>query len=505
MNILAIDQGTSATKALVTGPGGEVLGRAEVPVHPRGLPGGGVEQDPAELLDSVLEAGQAAVAAARVPAHALALANQGETVLAWDRRTGQPLTPAIVWQDRRSAGICARLAGQAGELTAITGLPLDPYFAAPKMTWLRENRTGDGVVSTTDAWLLARLGVGYLTDATTASRTMLLDLDAVGWSPAACSAFGIKEAELPEITDCAGVSGETAAFGRSIPVAGLAVDQQAALVAEGCFAPGEAKCTYGTGAFLLVTTGPAAVRSGHGLSASVAWRLPGATAYCLDGQVYTAGAAVGWLTGLGLLDGAADLDTAGGSVPDSGGVTFLPALAGLGAPHWRPDARGAFLGLGLDTSRGHLARAVAEGIAASVALLAQAAAADRGAPLQVLRADGGLTRSRLLVQAQADLLQVPVQVCAAADATALGAAALARLGTGAASTLAEAVGQLPVEATIDPSISRDDAAERLAAFGSALQAAVLARGDDPPEPPRSPPRAEVGSADRAGGVTGVHA
>ena len=340
------------------------------------------------------------------------------------------------------------------------------------MTWLRENVTGDGVVTTTDSWLLARLGAGYVTDAATASRTLLLDLDTVAWSPAACRAFGISEEELPEITDCAGVSGETAAFGRPVPVAGRAVDQQAALLAEGCLTPGEAKCTYGTGAFLLVSTGPAAVRSAHGLSSSVAWRVPGGTAYCLDGQVYTAGSAVGWLTGIGLLDGAADLDAAGGSVPDAGGVTFLPALAGLGAPHWRPDARGAFLGLGLGTTRGHLARAVAEGIAASVALLAAAAAADCGAPLTLLRADGGLTRSRLLVQAQADLLQVPVQVCAAADATALGAAALARLGTGAARTLAEAVGQLPVEATIDPAMPSDQAAERLAGFGSALRAAL---------------------------------
>ncbi len=306
MNILAIDQGTSATKALLTGPDGEVLGAAEVPVHPRSLPDGGVEQDPAELLESVLAAGQAAVAAARAPAHALALANQGETVLAWDRRTGRPLTPAIVWQDRRSAGICTRLAGHAGQLTAITGLPLDPYFAAPKMTWLRENLTRDGVVTTTDSWLLARLGAGYLTDATTASRTLLLDLDEVAWSPAACAAFGMDPGQLPDVADCAGVSGETSAFGHPVPVAGLAVDQQAALLAEGCFAAGEAKCTYGTGAFLLVTTGSEAVRSGHGLSASVAWRLPGTTAYCLDGQVYTAGAAVRWLTGLGLLDGPAE-------------------------------------------------------------------------------------------------------------------------------------------------------------------------------------------------------
>ena len=481
MNILAIDQGTSATKALVVGPGGVVLGAAEVPVHPRSGPGGSVEQDPAELYESVLAAGQAALARARAPAQALALANQGETVLAWERRTGQPLTPAIGWQDRRSAGVCARLASQAGALTAITGLPLDPYFAAPKMTWLRENLTGDGVVTTTDSWLLARLGAGYLTDASTASRTLLLDLDAVRWSPAACQSFGIELAGLPQIADCAGVSGETAAFGPPLPVAGLAVDQQAALLAEGCLAPGEAKCTYGTGAFLLVTTGDEAVRSAHGLSASVAWRLAGAATYCLDGQVYTAGAAIRWLTELGLLAGAADLDTAGGSVPDSGGVTFLPALAGLGAPHWRPDARGAFLGLSLGSTRAHLARAVAEGIAASVALLARTVAADRGAPLTQLRVDGGLTRSRLLVQAQADLLQVPVQVCAASDATALGAAALARLGTGAASTLAEAVGPVPVEAIIDPAITADQAAERLEAFDSTLRTALAASRPGPAE------------------------
>jgi glycerol kinase len=497
VNILAIDQGTSATKALLVGDGGEVLGTAEVPVHPHSQPGGGVEQDPAELLESVLAAGQAALAAAGAPAHAVALANQGETVLAWDRRTGRPLTPAVVWQDRRSAGICARLAGQAAELAEITGLPLDPYFAAPKMTWLRENLTTAGVVTTTDTWLLHQLGAGYLTDASTASRTLLLDLDSTRWSPAACRSFGLDLESLPEITDCAGSTGETTAFGPALPVAGRAVDQQAALAAEACFAPGEAKCTYGTGAFLLAATGPAAVRSGHGLAASVAWRLAGTASYCLDGQVYTAGAALAWLTGLGLLDGPAGLDAAGESVPDAGGVTFLPALAGLGAPHWRPDARGAFTGLGLGTSRGHLARAVAEGIAASVALLARAVAADCGTPLRLLRADGGLTRSRLLMQAQADLLQVPVQVCAAADATALGVAAFARLGSGAAATLAEAAGLPDVRATIDPAISPDQASERLAAFDSLVQALLVQRGDRPP--PARPP-VPAGAARRPEGA-----
>ncbi len=474
MHVLAIDQGTSATKALVVGPGQQVLGTGEVPVRVRTVGSDGVETDPEELYGSVVAAGRQAVAAAGVRPDAVAVANQGETVLAWDRRTGRPLTPAIVWQDRRSSGVCQRLAGSADRLAALTGLRLDPYFAAPKMTWLRENLSAGGVVTTTDTWLLARLGAGYVTDAATASRTLLLDLDRTDWSAEACAVFGLDPAALPRVADCAGVVGETAAFGPAAPVAGLAVDQQAALLAERCFAAGEAKCTYGTGAFLLVTAGSKAVRSSGGLAASVAWRLAGAASYCLDGQVYTAGAAVRWLGEVGLLAGPAELDAAGGSVPDSGGVTFLPALAGLGAPQWRPEARGAFLGLGLGTTRAHLIRAVVDGLAASVALLARSVAGDIGRPLTALRVDGGLTRSRLLLQAQADLLQLPVEVCRTPDATALGVAALARIGTGDAATADEAVGPADVQAVIEPRIGPAEAAERLAAFESRLRAVLAA-------------------------------
>ncbi len=481
MNVLAIDQGTSATKALLAGPGGAVLGRAEVPVRTRSVGADGVEADPEELFGSAVEAGRRALAAAGgAGAHAVALANQGETVLAWDRRTGRPLTPAIVWQDRRSAGVCARLADRGAELTALTGLPLDPYFAAPKMTWLRENLTADGVVTTTDTWLLHRLGAGYVTDAATASRTMLLDLDRAAWSETACAAFGLDPAALPTVTDCAGIAGETTVFrgnaaGGSLPVAGIAVDQQAALLAEGCLAAGDAKCTYGTGAFLLVTTGSQAARSAAGLSSSVAWRLGGQVTYCLDGQVYTAGSALRWLTETGLLDGPGALDATGGSVPDTGGVTFVPALAGLGAPYWAPDARGVLAGLHLGTTRGHIVRAVAEGIAASVALLVTAAVADLGRPLTSLRVDGGLTRSRLLMQAQADLLQVPVLVCRTPDATALGVAALARLGTGDAGSVAEAVEPAEVETTVEPAITADQAAERVMLFQAAIDRALARR------------------------------
>ena len=474
MRILAIDQGTSATKAVLVGPGQEVLGRAEVPVRVRAVGGDGVEADPEELYASVLAAGSQALAAARAGPDAVALANQGETVLAWDRPTGRPLTAAIVWQDRRSAGVCQRLAGSAERLAEITGLPLDPYFAAPKMTWLRESFSPGGVITTTDSWLLARLGAGYVTDAATASRTLLLDLDTTEWSAEACAAFGMDPGSLPAVTDCAGVVGETAAFGRAVPVAGLAVDQQAALLAERCFDAGQAKCTYGTGAFLLATAGATAVRSRGGLSCSVAWRLARTPSYCLDGQVYTAGAALRWLGDVGLLASPAELDAVGGSVADSGGVLFVPALAGLGAPQWRPDARGAFLGLGLGTTRAHLIRAVIDGLAASVALLAGSVAADLGRPLTALRVDGGLTRSLVLLQAQADLLQLPVEVCPAPDATALGVAALARLGTGETASLAEAVGPVEVQTVIEPRIGAAEAAERLAAFGIGLQAVLAA-------------------------------
>ena len=332
----------------------------------------------------------------------------------------------------------------------------------------------DGVVTTTDTWLLHRLGAGYVTDAATASRTMLLDLGAVEWSPGACAAFGIEAGSLPRVADCAGVVGETSLFGPVLPVAGIAVDQQAALLAQRCLAAGDAKCTYGTGAFLLVTSGSVAARSGAGLSASVAWRLGGSATYCLDGQVYTAGSALRWLAGLGVLGSPAELDAVGSTVPDSGGVVFVPALAGLGAPYWAPGARGLLSGLTLGTSRGHLARAVAEGIAASVAELVSAACADLGRPLASLRVDGGLTASRLLMQAQADLLQVPILLSRSgargADATALGVAALARLGTGEAGSVGEALGPAEVEKVVEPSITADEAAMRLVAFRSAVEA-----------------------------------
>ncbi|KUN02830.1 carbohydrate kinase [Streptomyces yokosukanensis] len=468
--VLAVDQGTSGTKALVVCPERGVLGSGFAEVRPRYLPGGLVEVDPAELYDSVVAAGRQALAAAGTDVVALGLANQGETVLAWDPADGRPLTDALVWQDRRAESVCDELAEHAEELRQLTGLPLDPYFAAPKMAWIRRHRTREGVVTTSDAWLVHRLTGAYATDAATAGRTQLLDLDRAQWSPRALEVYGLADERLPQPADNAQHIGTTTAFGPEIPLTGLIVDQQAALLAQRITAPGAAKCTYGTGAFLLAHTGERPRRGTSGLVACVAWRLTGTTGYCLDGQVYTAASAVRWLTDLGVISSAADLDPVGGAVPDSGGVTFVPALAGLAAPWWRGEVRGSLTGLGLDTRPGHLVRALCEGIAAQVAELADATAVDLGTPLDTLRVDGGLTRSTVLMQTQADLLQRPVEVSALPDATALGAAALARLGADPALGVEEALPDWKPAAVYEPRISADQAAERRARFRTAVAA-----------------------------------
>ncbi|MDI3403759.1 FGGY family carbohydrate kinase [Streptomyces cavernicola] len=470
--VLAVDQGTSGTKALVVCPERGVIGAGSAPVRPRHLPGGLVEVDPAELFDSVVAAGRAALADAGEPVAAVGLANQGETVLAWDPETGEPLTDAVVWQDRRAAPLCDELAEYAEELRHLTGLPLDPYFAAPKMMWIRRHRTRRGAVTTSDAWLVHRLTGAFVTDAATAGRTQLLDLDTVAWSPRALDLFGLADEPLPRVVDAAGPVGTTTAFGPELPLTGLLVDQQAALLAQDVTEPGGAKCTYGTGAFLLAPTGDRPRRGGSGLVSCVAWRLDGRSSYCLDGQVYTAASAVRWLSELGVIGGASDLDPVGGSVPDAGGVTFVPALAGLAAPWWRGDVRGSLTGLGLDTAPGHVVRALCEGIAAQVVQLADAVAADLGAPLRSLRVDGGLTRSALLMQTQADLLQLPVEVAELPDATALGAAAVARIGLDPTLTPRDVVPRRGRATVYEPRIGADGAALRLDRFREAVAALV---------------------------------
>jgi len=425
VSVLAIDQGTSGTKAIVVDEAGSVLALAEVPVRPQYLADGAVEQSPIELLESVLAAGRRAIDEAGVPIEVISLANQGETVLAWDPATGEPLSTALVWQDNRAQSVCDRLRARGEVIAERSGLVLDPYFSAPKMTWIRENLTREGVVTTSDTWLLNRLTGEFVTDVSTASRSLIMNLDSRAWDEELLGYFGLEGEPLPRIAACDEVVGQTNAFGGSIPVGGVIVDQQAALLAEGCLEVGEAKCTYGTGAFLLMNTGTSAPRSTNGLTTSVAWTIRGESKYCIDGQVFTAASAIRWLQELGLISDARDIDTA--AAADSGNVSFVPALAGLAAPWWRADAKAAFSGMSLATDRGQLVRAVLEGIAAQIADLAAACAADLGDSLKTLRVDGGLTRSAVLMQAQADILQLPIEVYPSAHATALGAAALGRL------------------------------------------------------------------------------
>lgn len=478
MALLAIDQGTSSTKAIVL-DGDRLLGMGEVAVDVRASVDGAVECDAAQLWDSVVGAVEIAIEQAGRPSiEAIGLANQGETVVAWDRPSGRPLAPAVVWQDRRSTDVCRQLERHAPRLAAITGLPLDPYFVAPKMRWLRERVDDTAVITTTDTWLLHRMCGEFVTDVATAGRSLLLDLDTACWSEEACAAFGIAPNDLPRIVGNAEPIGECTAFGFLAPVTGACVDQQAALFAESCHDLGDAKCTYGTGAFLLACAGRAPVRSGAGLAGCVAWRIGDTTTWCLDGQVYTVGAAVTWLIKMGIIDDPADLDRVGSTVDDAGGVTFVPALAGLAAPYWRPDAKAAFTGLSLGTERGHLVRATLEGIAVQVALLGRAASTDLGSPLTRLRVDGGVTRSALLLQIQADLAQVPLEVYPSPHATAFGVAALAQigLGTGAPRTVVGAgigMGTWRPERTVEPHASATEAEERIRRWQVVADATML--------------------------------
>jgi glycerol kinase len=485
---LAIDQGTSATKAIVLDVDAGVVADVDVPVTGLSYHDDAVELDPESLWDSVVTAGHQALVAAggtQGPGvDVIGVGNQGETVLAWRRSTGAPVSPALVWQDRRARSVTEELTDHAAMLHRLTGLPLDPYFAAPKMTWLRRHvlttdlrNDPDVVVTTIDAWVLHRLTGEFVTDAATASRTLLLDLAARQWSDAACAAFGLDAAAQPRVIGCDSVIGETSVFGAAVPVASAIVDQQAALFAQGCRSRGDAKCTYGTGAFLLATVGDVPVSSSAGLATSVAWQLAdGEHSYCVDGQVYTVGAAVRWLQRLGVIAGPEEVDQVGGSVDDTAGVQFVPSLAGVGAPDWRPAARGAFTGLTLGTSREHLVRAVAEGIAAQVTLLVRAIESDLGADLHALRVDGGLTRSTLVMQTQANLLGVPVEVYPHHCATAIGIGALALRGIATSTTERAAADALTTQwaptQVFEPAISLADASARFAQWETAYRATL---------------------------------
>ena len=447
--ILAIDQGTTGTTALLVGHDLAVHGRQTVDFPQYYPQPGWVEHDPAEIWHSVRRAVRELLESTGTAPRqiaAIGLTNQRETTLLWERATGRPVHNAIVWQCRRSAAICDELkaGGMEPAVRAKTGLVLDPYFSATKLTWLLREQSGlrqqalDGKLAfgTVDSFLAWRLtgGKAHITDVSNASRTLLMDLLSLQWDDDLLRTFGVPAQLLPEIVPSSAVYGQTAGLDflpDGIPVAGMAGDQQAALFGQACFRPGESKCTYGTGAFLLENTGSRPVASRNGLLTTVAWQIGGETCYALEGSTFIAGAAVQWLRdGLGLVHTAAEIETLARQVPDSGGVTFVPALTGLGAPHWNSGARGLISGITRGTTAAHLARATLEGIALQIVDLCQAMADDKGAPLLVLKVDGGAARNDLLMQLQADLLDKPVSRPQTVETTALGAAMLAGLAVG---------------------------------------------------------------------------
>ena len=448
--IASIDQGTTSTRCILFDEEGQVLGvgqREHTQLFPRP---GWVEHDAREIRDNTeLVIREALQAAGEVTVAAVGVTNQRETLLVWDRRTGEPLANAIVWQDTRTQPICERLAGEVGadRFQARTGLPLATYFSGPKLTWLLENveglrpalERGDAVCGTMESWTIWNLSGGpdggaLVTDLTNASRTMWLDLATLDWDDELLGVFGAPRSALPRLVPCSdpepwGFTSEQGPFGASIPICGAAGDQQAAMIGQGCFEPGEAKNTYGTGCFLLLNTGTQPVTSRHGLLTTVAYRLGDAPAhYALEGSVAIAGALVQWLRdNLGVIQTSGEVEALARSVEDSGGVVIVPAFSGLFAPHWRPDARGVIAGLTRFANRGHLARASLEAVALQVQDVVEAMHADAGVDLAELRVDGGMTRNDLLMQLQADLSGVPVVRPAVVETTALGAAYAAGL------------------------------------------------------------------------------
>ena len=466
--VLAIDQGTSGTKAVVVDEDGQLRGLAELSIRPSYLPNGGVEQNPQEMLDSVITAGQLALEKAGCKADIVTLANQGETVLAWNPKTGEPLSQMLVWQDRRAESICAELSEYSDDFAHRTGLVLDPYFSAPKQAWIRRNVTTEGVVTTSDSWLLHKLTGEFVTDVTTASRSLILDLETANWDAELVARFGLQNEALPTIVANDQVIGSTSVFTGEIAVGGLVVDQQAALLAESCLLPGEAKCTFGTGAFLLANASSQATRSSTGLSTSVAWQVRADTTYCFDGQVYTAASAVRWLQKLGFINGAHELDAV--AAEDSKGVYSVPSFAGLAAPWWKPEAKASITGMTLSTEKSHIVKAVLQGIAAQVAELGLAIGNDIGYPLQRLRVDGGLTQSAVLMQAVADLMQIEIDIFPSQHATPLGAVALARLSMNPNMSLADSVVAWQPVKTYSPSWSATRSAEFLGNWKLAMDA-----------------------------------
>jgi glycerol kinase len=436
--ILAIDQGTTGTTCLVFDRQGQIRGRAYSEFEQRFPRSGWVEHDASEIWAVTRRVASHALADARVDAaslDAIGITNQRETVVAWDPRSGEPVHNAIVWQDRRTAARCDELreAGHTDLVRERTGLVIDPYFSATKIEWLLRNvdAARGAAFGTVDSWLVFKLTGRHATDLTNASRTMLFDIHERRWDPELCALLGVDPASLPEPLPSAHVYGKTSEFGGEVPVAGIAGDQQAALFGQACDAPGLAKNTYGTGSFVLLNTGPEAPAPAQGLLTTVAWGIDGEVDYALEAAVFVTGAAVQWLRdGLGIVAEAAETEQLASSLQDNDDVYFVPALTGLGSPHWDPYARGAIVGITRGTGRAHLARAALEAIAYQTVEAVRAQEAASGERIEELRADGGAVANRWLMQFQADALGAPVVVPEIVETTALGAAYLAGIGSG---------------------------------------------------------------------------
>ena len=441
-HVLAIDAGTTGITCLVVSDEGKIVGRGYREITQFFPEPGWVEHDATEIFQRTLESAGDALRGSDVVPNAIGITNQRETIVVWDASTGQPLAHALVWQDRRTAERCRELEPVSKKITSLTGLPVDPYFSATKLELLLSQpdiasrlKSGNVLTGTIDSWLIWKLtdGAVHATDPTNASRTLLFDIGARAWSDDLCEIFNVPRKILPEVRPSSGDFGSTAAsyFGSAIPICGVAGDQQAALFGQGCTSAGEGKNTYGTGAFLLLNTGDKRPEPGQGIVATAACDAKGGYAYALEGSIFIAGAAIQWLRdGLEILADAAESEPLARSLESNDGVYFVPALTGLGAPHWNPDARGMIVGLTRGTTRAHLARAALEAMAYGTADVLDAMRSRSGVPFERLRVDGGATVNEWLMQFQSDIIGVPVERPDVIETTAMGAAGLAGIASG---------------------------------------------------------------------------
>ncbi|HWB49528.1 MAG TPA: glycerol kinase GlpK [Stellaceae bacterium] len=486
--LLAIDQGTTSTRAILFAADGAVRHVARRDLRQIYPQPGWVEHDPEEIWQAVVATCREAMAAADRPVAAIGITNQRETTVLWDRSDGRPVHNAIVWQDRRTAAICERwrAEGFAAPVAAQTGLVIDPYFSASKIRWLLDSvggleqraAAGDIAFGTVDSFLLWRLTGGrHRTDVTNASRTMLYDLHRLDWDAALLDGFGIAAAMLPEVRDTGADYGSTlpALFGDAIPIAGVAGDQQAALIGQACFHPGMVKSTYGTGAFALVHTGAAPAASSHRLLTTIAYRLGGATAYALEGSIFVAGAAVQWLRDrLGVIKTARETQELAALADPRQRVYLVPGFAGLGAPYWAPEARGALLGLTAECGIAELARATLEAVGYQTRDLTAAMSADSGLAIETLRVDGGMAANDWTMQFLADILPARVERPASIETTAWGAAYVAGLQRGLCPPPAAMPGRWQAARRFQPEMPEDEREARYAGWRKAVEAALLA-------------------------------